>query len=370
VTEQPRRVLLLIKGLGRGGAEHLLTSTIRHSDRSRFSYDVAYLLPWKDEIVADLQELGVVVHCLDGARGIGWVGRLRNLVRTRSVDLVHVHSPYAAIGARVGLPRTMPFVYTEHNLWQRYRAATHFGNALTFPRNDHVIAVSEQVRRSISYPWALRRLRMPPVETVYHGVDHPGLAELGSPNGLRSSLGLPEDAPIVGTVANLKAHKGHRHLLRAAVRIRRSCPDVRFVLVGRGPLEGELRRQARELGLDGGVVFTGYRDDAARLASSFDVFVLPSEYEGLPIALVEAMALGRPVVVTAVGGNPEVVRDQQDGLVVPARSPEALADAVLTLLRDDALRLRLGDAARARSAEFDIARTVPQVERIYEGLLG
>lgn len=365
-----RRVLLVIKGLGRGGAEHLLANAIRYSDRSRFCYEVAYLLPWKDEIVVELEQLGAVVHCLNGARGIGWIRRLRGLVRTRGMDLVHVHSPYAAIGARVGLPRSVPFVYTEHNTWQRYRAATQWGNVLSFARNDYVIAVSERVRASISYPRALRHLRMPPIETIYHGVDHTGLGRLGSANGVKASLGVPEDAPIVGTVANLKAHKGHRHLLRAAARIRRSHPDVRFVLVGRGPLEGELRRQAQGLGLDGTVIFTGYRGDAALLASSFDVFVLPSEHEGLPIALVEAMALGRPVVVTAVGGNPEVVRDGQDGLVVPAGSPEALGDAVLALLEDRTFRERMGTAARRRSAEFDIARAVPRIEWIYEGLLG
>jgi glycosyltransferase involved in cell wall biosynthesis len=366
---RPDRVLLLIKGLGRGGAEYLLTNMLRYADRSTFSYEVAYLLPWKNESVADLDTMGIPAYCLDGARGVGWVARLRGLVRSRNIRLVHAHSPYAAIGARLGLPRSIPFVYTEHNLWQRYRPETRWGNTLTFPRNDYVIAVSEQVRASIHYPSALRALRAPPVQTLYHGVDHAALSTQDCPDGLRASLGLTDANPVVGTVANLKAHKGHRYLLSAAVLIRRSCPDVRFVLVGRGPLEDELRQQARRMGLDGTVIFTGFREDAARIASIFDVFVLPSEHEGLPIALVEAMALGRPVVVTDAGGNAEVVRNERDGLVVPTKSPKAIAEAVVSLLRDDGLRSRMADAATQRSMAFDIAHVVPKVERIYERLV-
>lgn len=173
----------------------------------------------------------------------------------------------------------------------------------------------------------------------------------------------------MGTVANFKEHKGLQYLLRSAVLVRAAVPDVRVVLVGRGPLEGELRRMTRELGLDGAVVFAGFREDAPQVAGTFDVFVLPSLHEGLAIALIEAMALGRPAVVTSAGGLPEVLEHGREGFMVSPRDPRALADALVALLRDTALRERFGQAARERAAAFDIRTAVRRMEEVYEELL-
>jgi Glycosyltransferase Family 4 len=165
-------VLILIKGLGRGGAEQLLLSGVPYLDTATYRYQFAYLLPWKDSLVPELTAAGFGVHCLDGARGPGWTGRLRRLVRAEGIRLVHVHSPVAAAGARAVAGRRTRVVYTEHNLWDRYHPATWAANLATFPRNDHVFAVSETVRASIRYPGPLRRLLpMPPVETLHHGLD-------------------------------------------------------------------------------------------------------------------------------------------------------------------------------------------------------
>jgi glycosyltransferase involved in cell wall biosynthesis len=173
----------------------------------------------------------------------------------------------------------------------------------------------------------------------------------------------------VGTVANLKAHKGYEHLLDAAVLVRREVPDTRFVLVGQGLLEDELRSRAHRMGLDGNVIFTGYREDAVSLAAAFDVFAMASLHEGLSIALIEAMALGKPSVVTNVGGLPEVVEDGVQGFVVPPADPLALAQAILTLLRDPELRRRMGEEAQCRAAAFDIRKAVQRMETVYEELI-
>jgi glycosyltransferase involved in cell wall biosynthesis len=363
-------VLIVIKGLGRGGAERLLASGAPYLDRERFGYRLAYLLPWKDSLVGELTAAGLPVHCLDGARGAGWVGRLRSLVRREGIDLVHAHSPVAAAGARVALGRRTRVVYTEHNVWTRYHRATYAANLASFPRNDHVFAVSDEVRASVRYPGPLRLLPMPPVETLHHGLDPAAVAAWGGADGVRAELGIPEDAPVVGNIANFKAAKDHATLLRAAVLVRQERPDVRFLLVGQGPLEPEVRRLAGELGLDGAVVFAGFRTDAQRLAAGFDVFTLSSTYEGLPIALVEAMALGLPSVVTRVGGTPEVLADGAQGLLVPPRDPAALAGGLLRLLGDPQLRGRMGAAARARAADFDIRKAIRRMEQVYGDLLG
>ena len=363
-------VLLLIKGLGRGGAEQLLVTASSHLDRDRFRYEVAYLLPWKDALVGPLEAAGLSTHCLDGGRGAGWVARLRELARDRRVGIVHAHSPIPAVASRLALPRAVRKVYTEHNLWPRYHRATYWANLLTFGRNDHVFAVSDEVRASIRYPGPMASFRRPPVETLYHGLDWSSRPAPAPRSEARATLGIAEDAPVVGTVGNLTAKKDHATLLAAAAVLRSSVPGLRVVVVGHGPLEDEVRRRRRNLDLEETVVMAGFRDDAARLMSAFDVFVLSSRYEGLPIALLEAMALGIPAAITRVGGNAEVVADGVHGLLVPPGDARRLAGAVGRLLGDEALRGRLGEAARHRAADFDIRVAVRRMEEVYGELVG
>jgi glycosyltransferase involved in cell wall biosynthesis len=365
-------VLLLFKALGRGGAEQLLVNAAEYLNTAEFDYEVVYLLPEYNALVDDAQRMGLRVHCLGGTDRGAWMTRLRRLAQRREVDIVHTHSPYVGIGARLALKRPggPRLVHTEHNVWESYHPMTRRMNLLTFPLNDFVFAVSDHVRQSIRYPAALRFLPMPPVETLYHGLDPAATKRWEETDGIRESLGIPDSVPVIGTVSNFRIEKGHRYLLEAAVRVKKTFPDVRFVLVGHGPLEGALRRQVRQLGLQGNVIFTGARDDAPRLAASFDLFALPSIHEGLSIALVEALAVGTPAVVTSTGGVTEVVADGVSAVVVPPRDPIALGNAIIELLNDPPRQAKLSSAGRRRAADFDIRVTVGRVEDVYATLLG
>lgn len=361
-------MLYLIKGLGRGGAERLLVDTVSHLDRSQFDPSVAFLIRGKDALVSELEAAGAEVRCLDSEM-TRWPGRLASLVDALAIDLVHAHSPVSASVARVSLRGRVRFVYTEHSVWSGYRTATYWANAITFPRNDYVFAVSKEVLHSIRYPPGLRRRSMPHTEALYHGIDRDAVAGRAACDGVREEFAIPDDALLLGTIANLKYHKGHRHLLLALVAIQRSHPNIRCILAGVGPAEAEIRREVRRLGLTDTVIFAGFREDAVRIASALDVFVLPSEHEGLPIALLEAMSVGRPSVVTAVGGTPEVVEDGREAIVVPPADPSALAAGILRLLGDADLRRRLGERARGRAADFDIRTAVQRMEMVYKELL-
>ena len=363
---RPARVLMLTKGLGRGGTERLIVGAARLADPTRVQLEVAYLLPWKDAFVADLEALGTPVHCLDGPRAanLGWLRRLRRLVREREIDLVHTHMPLPAACARVALPGRRPaFVHTEHNMWGRYRPPTRWANAATYRRNARAIAVSDGVAASIR--------SSVPVEVVVHGTD-PRLVVRGpaARAAARAELDLPADALVVGTVGNFTAKKDQATLLRAVAELSPAGRDVVAVLVGLGPLEQELRALAVELGIGGRVRFPGSRDDVFALLPAFDVFVLSSRFEGLPIALLEAMATGVAPVATRVGGIPEVITDGQDGLLVDPGDPATLAGALDRVLVDDALRDRLGSHARDRALAFDLANAVRRTEAIYATVLG
>lgn len=358
---------MLTKGLGRGGTERLIVGAARHLDRSQFELDVAYLLPWKDAFVEDVVATGTRVHCLDAPRptSLAWVGRLRRLVRSRDIDIVHTHMPLPAALARLALPGHRPaFVHTEHNIWSRYRLPTRWANAGTYRRNARAIAVSDGVAASIR--------ASVPVDVIVHGAD-PTLTVSGpsARADARTRLGLDPAVPVIGSVGNFTAKKDQVTLLRAVA----SLPpadggEAVVVLVGLGPLEGDLRARATELGIADRVLFTGSRDDVHELLPAFDVFALSSRFEGLPIALLEAMATGIVPVVTRVGGIPEVVSDGHDGLLVPPGDPETLSVAITTLLGDDDLRARLGDRARTRARDFDLVHAVRRTEDVYRQAVG
>jgi glycosyltransferase involved in cell wall biosynthesis len=365
------RVLILIKGLGVGGAERLLEAAVPHLDRERFEYQVGYFLPWKDALVPAFARAGIPVHNLGMrlAADPRVFARLVGLLRRQRVDLIHAHLPVAGVWARLaGRIAGVPcMVYTEHNVPERYAAVTRELNRRTYRMNDVVIAVSEEVRKAIE-PYADGR---PRIVTVQNAVDVDAIAATPvDGRAVRQEFGFADDTLLVTTVGNLTPKKGHVHLLAAAQRLIGKYSKVGFLLVGQGPLAGELRAEAARLGLDGRFVFAGFREDAVRLLAASDLFVLSSLFEGLPITLLEAMALGKPSVVTRVGGIPEVT-DERSSLLVAPGDPEALARGIGELLDAPDRRVRMGAAAQtlARS-RHGVEQMVRAIEQIYSGLLG
>ena len=362
------RVLHLVKGLGPGGAERLLVSTAEVSDPAAVQYEVAYLLDWKQHLVPELTARGVATHLLAGRRGMAdarWPGRLRALARR--FDVVHLHSPAVAAIARPTL-RTLRhgpiLVSTEHNVWASHGRLTRTANALTLPL-DHVRwAVSEEVASSAWRPWRAK------TEVLIYGIPFAALsARSGAREAARSAQGWDEDDVVIAIVANLRAHKDYPTLFEAASRALAEEPRLRFVSIGQGQLEQELRVALAQRELGDRFAMLGYHDDPPAVLAGADVFTLSSSHEGLPISLLEAMALGLPPVVTEVGGNTEVVTHDVNGLLVPPGRPAELADAYLRLVRSPDLRARLGVAASRRAEDFDISRTARIVEARYRALV-
>jgi glycosyltransferase involved in cell wall biosynthesis len=367
--KSPIRVLWLTKGLGPGGAERLLVSFAAFADRERFDLRAAYLLPWKSHLVAQLAELEVPAVCLDSPREVDvrWAQRLRGLVRAARIEVVHVHSPMVAALARPAL-RTLPrrdrpaLMGTEHNVWSSHHTVTRWANRLTLPLEGATVAVSDEVRASMP-PRLARR-----AEVVIHGVDVDAIASRRTErDAARAELGVPPDHLLVATVANLRSNKDYPTMLAAARRLTDAGQSVHFVSVGQGPLAEQLETERDELGLEERFRFLGYRDDPIRVLVAADVFCLSSRFEGLPIALLEAMAAGLPVVATRVGGVPAVITDGREGRLVPPGDASALASAVAELA-DPGLRSHCAEAASQRVQAFGIDRAVQRQQELYERL--
>ena len=348
-----------------GGGELSLIDLLRGLDRDRWA--PVLVVPEDGEVAARGRDLDLPVHviALPGLRRPGpgslkTVAALVRLARATGAALIHANGSramaYAAIAGRLARRPTLWHVRIADRDGLVDRALSAMATA--------VIATSRAVARR--FPWAPAKVRLVP-----NGIDLGRFAPRPASGALRASLGLPPSGPVALSIGRHVAEKGYRHLVAAAGLMARTRPGAHWILVGDGELRGELEAQARGLGLESRMHFAGWRDDVADLLALADVFVLPSESEGFGRVLVEAMAMSRAVVATAVGGVPDIVLAGQTGLLVGPADPAALADAVGALLDDPARAARLGAAGRARAeSTFSLGAHVDAVERVYEEILG
>jgi glycosyltransferase involved in cell wall biosynthesis len=379
----------VIEALGPGGAERLLYTNLKHFDPERVRSTVVTVFPHATHWREPIRELGVEVVDLgcgdlrDLPRG---VARLRSWLRRARPNLLHTHLWGANVVGRVaGRLAGVPVVSSVHNpdyepeAWddgssvslrkrKLIRAIDRWTARLAC---DRMVAVSDYVRRSTH-----RRLGYPPerIELLYNPID----ASLFSAPPRRTrrevlgELGIPESSAVLLNVARTAPQKGFLYAVRAMPGILERHPEAHLLSVGAttdpqwfDKLQGEVEA----LGLGGRVHILGARRDVPELLRACDLFVFPSLYEGLGIALIEAMAAGCACVTTATGPLPEVVRDRVDGWLVPPADPVALAGAVVTLLDDPALRAALGEAATRSALErFQPQRAADRLMEIYESV--
>ncbi len=369
-------MLIAIKGLGPGGAERLLVDTLAARDRESFEYEVAFVMGAADALAPALSRQGLAVHDL-GARSnldLGWLRRFHRLVAEGGFDVVHFHLPYTAALGRLAL-MTLPrrrrpvTLYTEHSLWNKVSPPVKVLNRATVGQDGALVAVSEAAYRALP-----RRLR-PRAVVVVHGIDLDAAARAVDERPalrarVRAELEVPDEEVLAVTVAGLRREKGHDVLLEAAGMVDRRGVPVRFVVAGDGVLAGELRARQEALGLARRVSLVGHRPDALELIAAADLFVLPSRQEGLPVVLMEAASVGTPIVASAVGGVPQVVRDGENGLLVPPGDPAALTRAIERFAGEASLRESLARGASAHRGDFDAKRATVEIEAIYHRLVG
>ncbi|MBC7830320.1 MAG: glycosyltransferase [Chitinophagaceae bacterium] len=365
-------VLHIIKSLGRGGAETLLPETLHKHDKTKYQFHYIYFLPWKDQMVEQIKEEGGTVVCMAAKNNIEILLTARKImayVKEHKIQLIHCHLPWAGIvGRLVGKIRKVPVIYTEHNTWEHYHKLTYHLNKLSFSSQHKVIAVSKDVENSIKANYGKS---YPKVEVVLNGINTEKFSNsISVKRNIRKELNISHDAIVIGIVCVFRAQKRLNIWLEIAQQLLRNHPQCTFIIVGDGPLKDDLHQKARELQMEGHVHFAGLQSEIRPYLKAFNVFMMSSEFEGLPIALLEAMSMGCMPVCTDAGGIPELITDGKNGLLAPTTEPMLLIQKLDSYLENPADIRQLGEAARETVVKrFSLQKMVNELENIYENAL-
>jgi glycosyltransferase involved in cell wall biosynthesis len=349
------------------GVKRLFAWMIPRFDPDRYAVSLVSLRK-KDLSEETLESYGVDITYLHKSKfDPATLPALMKVVDRKRIDILHLHGYGATtFGRLAGGLRRLPTILHEHaNLtdtpWFQKAA-----DRLLEPVTDIAIAVSRSTAEFV-----IRARQIPPnkVRVVYLGVPLEEFSRERTPEeiaGARAELGLAPGEFAIGCVTRLHDSKGNSYLVDAAPLVLQQRPHARFYLVGEGPLRGALEEQARGLGLADRFVFVGFARDVARVLSAFDLSVFPSLWEGTPLTVFEALAMGKAIVATDADGLLDVLTHERDALIVPKRDARALADGIVRMADEPGTRERLGAAARETGRQYDIAAFVRKMERLYE----
>jgi glycosyltransferase involved in cell wall biosynthesis len=373
-----RRIIFLIDSLRMGGAERLLPIYLEHFDTDSFELRVCALdIRDGNPLAHDIEKLNIPVDLVQvpHLRDLSAIPRLSRYLREQQADLIHTQLEFAdtlgSLAAKfVGIP-TVSTLHTFEN--PRKGSRTYWRLKLRWWMLEHlcsrVIAVSEGTRQHY-----INRGDLSPnkIITLYNGID------LSRFNGLtetirqtyRHALAIPAEAPVLITVAVLRQPKGIQYLIEALPAIIQAVPAIRCLVVGSGSYEDQLKALVSQLGLTDYVIFTGTRTDIPELMATGDVFVLPTLGEALPTVLAEAMAAYKPIVVSNVGGVPEMIEHGYNGLLVDPANPSRLAEACLQLLQNPVLAQAMSQAGRkVVEQKFNIRIQAQRLSELYRQIL-
>jgi len=362
------RILHIIPNLGEGGAERLVANLLAYSDQIRFKPTVLSMYQESGTIIErEIKKSGYDAIFLDKKIGpdLRMISKVDRVLRIFKPDVVHTHRYVQRYSLLPTIANRIPArVHTVHSL-ARFEVdgvgrLIHWG-AFRYGKVVPVCisaAVAESVRDA--YGCAIE------TPVIYNGVD--------TKHFVTASRGKSEDSKkndvILLHIGRFAPEKNHALLIKAFSQVASECPKIQLWLVGDGELREEVQRTVSRLALHHKVFFLGIRADVADLLAKCDILVLSSDYEGLGLAVIEAMAAARPVVGTAVGGIPEIVEDDVTGILVPPRDSNALARAILRLVRHRGIRSQMGKEGQKRALlRFDISRTAREYEALYINLL-
>ena len=362
---EPLHVAHIIDELPPDGAERLLVDILKHRDPAR-RYSVVCLI--RGGVLADeLERMGISVVVIARRSRLDWalLLRLRDWLLREDVQVVHTHlftaDCWGRIAARLaGIECIFSTVHST-NTWKR-RLHRLVDWSLSWI-SSRVIACSHEVGEILVDRDHLSRQR---VAVIANGVDMARFDQVKAAD-LSAEFGIPEDVPVMAVIGRLHPAKGHAELIPALESLGRGLEAFFCLFVGDGELREELEQAVKARGLEGKVIFTGLRRDVPSLLKRVDIVLMPSRWEGLPMALLEAMAMAKPVLATAVGGIPDVIEHGHTGLLVEPGNGKELADQLRVLVGDRELQSRLGQRARELVVQrYDVHVTARRYDDLYD----
>ncbi|MGQ2106382.1 glycosyltransferase family 4 protein [Ornithobacterium rhinotracheale] len=362
------KVLNIIKSLGRGGAEVLLPETLHYHDKENFEFHYIYYLSWKTDVVKDLEDEGGKVTCLNKSSNIkillsAW--QVEKYCKKNEIDIIHIHSPLPAITIRLlRKSLSIPICYTEHSIATKYKNVVKILNKKTYNYQDCVIACSDIAKQSID-EYIKPKV---PVFGISNGVNTEKYkpAELEEKLKIRRELSIPEDAVVVIIIAVLRTEKRVDNWLNIVNQAISKNNKIHGIIVGSGPLEEELKAQHQKLENKNQIHFVGKQLDVKPYLATSDIYMMTSEFEGLPVSLLEAMSCELAICSTEAGGIKKVVRNNIDGLTVPTEKPKELINILVKISQNETLLKDLKKKARNRIIEsFSLRKMVDSLEKIY-----
>lgn len=360
-------ILQLVNGFAIGGGEMGLLTLVKRLNPEKY-HQVICAVGQGGPLQPDFEATGYRVEVLSKKRSFDFslIRQVANLMREEKIDIVLTTLFYAdVIGAFAALRAKVPVVISWEVVSHPFKFRHMFAYKRALKNIDMVVPVSHAIGRQLMKE---REVPEEKIHTIHYGVD----TEKYCPKdgaAMRQQLGISDDTIVFGTNARMTHQKGHIFLVEAVKQVVWKHPNVRFVLAGDGPLRGDIEKQISEAGLTDKFQLLGFRSDITDLLSAYDVYVLPSLYEGLPNQVLEAMSCQKGVIATAVDGTVEAVADGKTGLLVPSKNPDALAKALLKVLDNPKLIAQFGEESRRRiEAEFTIENEIQKFENLFDSL--
>jgi glycosyltransferase involved in cell wall biosynthesis len=369
---KPRRikVLHLVTSLEVGGAQHGMLLGLPRFDSDQYEH-IACSIMDRMQMASQFREAGVEVRSLGLSRktDIGVVLRLRALLKEIRPDVLHTYLLHGNIlGRLIGRLVGVPVIIGSERTIGQARKWGRLATRLTNPLTDAVEVNSEIGGRAIE-----RDLGVPSekIELVRSGLDLSVFSSANRRDELRSEFGVTADQHLIVYMGRLRTVKGVEFGIRAFATALEQLPNIRMVLTGEGDQRNFLSSLVSKLGISEQVEFLGVRNDVPELLGAADSVLMPSLTEGFPRTAIEAMAAGKPVIATNVGGTPEAIIDDETGILVPARDSDALASAIVRLVGDSDLQARLGAAGRERAAQnYSVDKYVSRLDEMYRRYSG
>ena len=374
------RLLLVITRLAIGGATNVVLNIADHFHRHP-DFEVQLLTgpvpagrtdmtPWAHERGIDVRVVPSLINHISPVDNLKAVAEIRNIIVEGNFDIVHTHSSVAGVVGRLAAATAgVPVIVHHVHGWglragmSRLTRMVYLGlERLCASFTDRLIVVGKpDIQKGLAHGIGSEGKFV----LIYNGIEVEKFCQQIDGQGLRSELGLEPDSKLVGMIGRLDEQKNPLDLIRTAAIVVEAYPGVQFLIAGDGPLRAECEQLIQSLGLEGVVFLLGYRSDIPAILSILNLTVMSSLWEGLPIAFLEAMAAGKPVVANDVDGARDVVIDGETGYLVPPHQPPAMAERILTLLNDDELCEAMGLVGQERSGFFSIERMVGALESLY-----